>query len=54
MCACGKPKMESMTANVAQALLDEARAQAKSETEAMTASAGQAVSNANSNASALR
>lgn len=53
-CGCGGAKIEALTTNQAQALIDAAREQAKNELEAMTASAQQAASNANSNQSALR
>lgn len=54
MCGCGGAKVEALTTNQAQALIDAAREQAQSELEAMQASAAQAVQNANSNDFAQR
>lgn len=53
-CGCGGAKVEALTTNQAQELIDAARAAAQSETDAMIASAAQAVQNANSGASAQR
>ena len=55
MCACGKTTaMTTMTSAEVNAMLEQARLQAKDEQEAMVASAAQAVQNANSGASAQR
>lgn len=55
MCACGKATaMTTMTSTEVNAMLEQARQQARDEHEAMVASAGQAVQNANSGASAQR
>lgn len=56
MCACGGgARVEALTTNQAQALIDAANAQARlSEQEAMVASAAKAIGNADSGASAQR
>lgn len=55
MCACGKtPAMATMNTAEVNALLEQARAQAQNEQEAMVASAAQAAANASSNISAQR
>lgn len=55
MCACGKTSaMTTMNTAEVNALLEQARAQAQDEYEAMIASAAQAAANASSNISAQR
>ena len=54
MCGCGGARVEALTTNQAQALIDAAKLQAQNELEVMQASAAQAVQNANSGASAQR
>jgi len=56
MCACGqKANTEVITSNVAQAIIDEQRRQTQQDQyEAMLASAGQAISNADSGATTIR
>jgi len=55
MCACGKATpMSAMTSTEVNAMLEQARQQAQSETEAMVASAQRAAANASSNVSAQR
>lgn len=58
MCACGQARVEALTTNQAQALIDQANQemmQAKlNEVEAMVASASQAIGNANSGTTAQR
>lgn len=54
-CGCGGVKVEALTTNQAQALIDAAREQAAmTEQEAMVASAAKAIGNANSGSSAQR
>jgi hypothetical protein len=50
-CGCGK-RSEAITTNIAQALIDQAKAQ--DEQEAMVASAQKAIGNADSNRTAQR
>ena len=52
-CGCGETRSETMTTNMAQALLDQQEAQQR-EQEAMIASAARASGNADSNSTAQR
>lgn len=55
MCTCGQTTpMQTMTTTEVNALLEQAREQAKNEQEAMIASAQQAAANASSSEFALR
>jgi hypothetical protein len=58
MCGCGGARVEALTTNQAQALIDAANAEVQrarlTEMEAMVASASQAIGNANSGATAQR
>lgn len=55
MCACGQnSNIQTLNSAEVNAMLEQARAQAMNETEAMTASATQAAANASSNVSAQR
>jgi len=56
-CGCGGARVEALSTNQAQALIDAARASAEAqlaEAEAMIASASRAIGNANSGNSAQR
>ena len=53
-CGCGKARTETITSNIAQQLIEEARRSAQDEYEAMIASAGAAMGNANSEETAKR
>jgi hypothetical protein len=57
MCACGGARVEALTTNQAQALIDAAQASVQAqinEAEAMVASASRAIGNANSGDAAQR
>jgi hypothetical protein len=53
-CGCGQARTETITTNVAQQMIDDARRTAQEEFEAMIASAGAAMGNANSEQTAKR
>lgn len=53
-CGCGNARTETITSNIAQQLIEEARRSAQDEYEAMIASAGAAMGNANSEETARR